>query len=180
MEKYSLTKKLGSGSFGCVWQAVNKHSREVVAITALKESYSLEKCLNLREVKWLRKLNHPNIVKLKALIMEKGNVFFGLECLQCNLYQLMEAKRRSSSSSLNLQVTFTGTSSQRTYLFRKVPSRFVDFGLAREIDAFPPYTERGTDEAEQMYKICSVLGNPTMDSWADELRQAMAINYQFP
>ncbi|KAH9727339.1 protein kinase domain-containing protein [Citrus sinensis] len=39
---------------------------------------------------------------------------------------------------------------------------------------------QGTDEAEQMYKICSVLGNPTMDSWADELRQAMAINYQFP
>ena len=32
---------------------------------------------------------------------------------------------------------------------------------------------QSTDEADQMYKICSVLGNPTMDSWADELRQEM-------
>ncbi|KAL9436873.1 hypothetical protein AB3S75_022841 [Citrus x aurantiifolia] len=39
---------------------------------------------------------------------------------------------------------------------------------------------QGTDEADQMYKICSVLGSPTMDSWADGLRQAMSINYQFP
>ncbi|KAH9727341.1 protein kinase domain-containing protein [Citrus sinensis] len=240
MEKYSLTKKLGSGSFGCVWQAVNKHSGEVVAIKALKKSYSREKCLNLREVKCLRKLNHPNFVKVKELIVEKGNVLFVFECMQCNLYQLMEAKKQKqqlfSESAVKawLFQVFRGLDyvHQQGYFHRDLKPenllvsqgtiKIADFGLAREIDAFPPYTERvgtrwyqapeilfksglysskvdmwamgaimaelllfrplfqGTDEADQMYKICSVLGSPTMNSWADGLRQAMAINYQFP
>jgi protein kinase len=38
----------------------------------------------------------------------------------------------------------------------------------------------GTGEANQMYKICSVLGAPTMDSWADGIHLARTINYQFP
>ncbi|KAH9783324.1 protein kinase domain-containing protein [Citrus sinensis] len=189
MEKYSLTKKLGSGSFGGVWQAVNKHSREVVAIKALKKSYSREKCLNLREVKWLRKLNHPNIVKLKELIMEKGNVFFGLECLQCNLYQLMEAKKKKqqffSESTVKawLFQVFRGLDyvHQQGYFHRdlKPENLLASQAIMAELLLFRPLFQ-GTDEADQMYKICSVLGNPTMDSWADELRQAMAINYQFP
>jgi hypothetical protein len=35
-------------------------------------------------------------------------------------------------------------------------------------------------EADEIYKICSVLGTPTKDSWTDGLRLAMDINYQFP
>jgi protein kinase len=35
-------------------------------------------------------------------------------------------------------------------------------------------------DALKIYKICSVLGTPTKDSWTDGLRLAMDINYQFP
>ncbi|XP_050386921.1 cyclin-dependent kinase F-4-like [Argentina anserina] len=38
----------------------------------------------------------------------------------------------------------------------------------------------GISEADEMYKICSVLGTPTEDSWADGLCLARNINYQFP
>jgi hypothetical protein len=40
-----------------VMQAIKKMKRKF---------YSWEECMNLREVKSLRKLNHPSIVKLKA------------------------------------------------------------------------------------------------------------------
>jgi hypothetical protein len=40
-----------------VTQAIKKMKRKF---------YSWEECMNLREVKSLRKLNHPSIVKLKA------------------------------------------------------------------------------------------------------------------
>lgn len=35
-------------------------------------------------------------------------------------------------------------------------------------------------EADEIYKICSVIGSPTKDTWADGLNLARAINYQFP
>lgn len=35
-------------------------------------------------------------------------------------------------------------------------------------------------EADEIYKICGVIGNPTAESWADGLKLARDINYQFP
>jgi len=35
-------------------------------------------------------------------------------------------------------------------------------------------------EADEIYKICGVIGSPTTDTWADGLNLARAINYQFP
>lgn len=35
-------------------------------------------------------------------------------------------------------------------------------------------------EADEIYKICSVIGSPTTESWADGLKLAKDMNYQFP
>ena len=53
-----------------------------VAIKKMKRKfYSWEECMNLREVKSLRKLNHPCIVKLKEVIRENDELFFVFEFL---------------------------------------------------------------------------------------------------
>jgi serine/threonine protein kinase len=53
-----------------------------VAIKKMKRKfYSWEECMNLREVKSLRKLNHPSIVKLKEVIRENDELFFVFEYL---------------------------------------------------------------------------------------------------
>ncbi|KAJ8558270.1 hypothetical protein K7X08_005036 [Anisodus acutangulus] len=41
--------------------------------------YLWEECINLREVKSLRKLNHLNIIKLKEIVMENNELLFILE-----------------------------------------------------------------------------------------------------
>ncbi len=46
-----------------------------------RKFYSWEECMNLREVKSLRKLNHPCIVKLKEVIRENDELFFVFEFL---------------------------------------------------------------------------------------------------
>ena len=38
----------------------------------------------------LRKLNHPNIVRLKEVIRENDQLFFVFEFMKENLYQLMK------------------------------------------------------------------------------------------
>lgn len=66
MEKYQVLRKLGAGSFGNVELAEDKQTKEVVAIKRLKKKYGTwEECLQLAEVKALRKMQHPNVVKMK-------------------------------------------------------------------------------------------------------------------
>ncbi|KAA8525130.1 hypothetical protein F0562_007006 [Nyssa sinensis] len=38
----------------------------------------------------------------------------------------------------------------------------------------------GSCEADEIYKICSVIGTPTKSEWAEGLKLASAMNYQFP
>ena len=53
-----------------------------VAIKKMKRKfYSWEECMALREVKSLRKLSHPCIVKLKEVIRENDELFFVFEFL---------------------------------------------------------------------------------------------------
>lgn len=53
-----------------------------VAIKKMKRKfYSWEECMALREVKSLRKLNHPCVVKLKEVIRENDELYFVFEFL---------------------------------------------------------------------------------------------------
>ncbi|KAG5540412.1 hypothetical protein RHGRI_020584 [Rhododendron griersonianum] len=235
---YKIIKEVGDGTFGTVWRAINKQSGEVVAIKKMKRKYySWEECINLREVKSLRKMNHPNIVKLKEVIRENDILYFVFEYMECNLYQLIKdrAKLFSEAEVRNwcFQV-FQGLAymRQRGYFHRDLKPenllvskdliKIADFGLAREISSQPPYTEYvstrwyrapevllqsplydsavdmwamgaimaelftlrplfpGSSEADEIYKICSVLGTPTASVWAEGLKLANDINYQFP
>ncbi|XP_017973332.1 PREDICTED: cyclin-dependent kinase F-4 isoform X2 [Theobroma cacao] len=238
MERYKLIKEVGDGTFGSVWRAINKLSGEVVAIKKMKKKYySWEECVNLREVKSLRRMNHPNIVKLKEVIRENDILYFVFEYMECSLYQLMKDREKLFSEveirNWCFQV-FQGLAymHQRGYFHRDLKPenllvtkdiiKIADFGLAREISSQPPYTEYvstrwyrapevllqsflytskvdmwamgaimaelftlrplfpGTSEADEIYKICSVVGTPSEDSWLDGLNLARAKNYQFP
>ncbi|CAH8389437.1 unnamed protein product [Eruca vesicaria subsp. sativa] len=238
MDRYNLIKEVGDGTFGNVWRAVNKQTGEVVAIKKMKKNhYSWEECINLREVKSLSRMNHPNIVKLKEVILENNILYFVFEYMECNLYQLMKDRPKlfteSDIRNWCFQV-FQGLSymHQRGYFHRdlkpenllvsKSVIKIADLGLAREINSSPPYTEYvstrwyrapevllrsyiytskvdmwamgailaellslrplfpGASEADEIYKICSVIGSPTEQTWLEGLNLASVINYQFP
>ncbi|KAJ4901578.1 Protein kinase superfamily protein [Raphanus sativus] len=238
MERYNLIKEVGDGTFGNVWRAVNKQTGEVVAIKKMKKKYySWEECINLREVKSLSRMNHPNIVKLKGVIRENDILYFVFEYMECNLYQLMKDRPKlfaeSDIRNWCFQV-FQGLSymHQRGYFHRDLKPenllvskdviKIADLGLAREINSSPPYTEYvstrwyrapevllrsyvytskvdmwamgailaellslrplfpGASEADEIYKICSVIGSPTEQTWLEGLNLASVINYQFP
>ena len=48
----------------------------------------------MREVRSLRKLSHPSIVKLKEVIRENDELFFVFEYLDRNLYEMCKARDR--------------------------------------------------------------------------------------
>jgi protein kinase len=46
-----------------------------------RKFFSWEECMALREVRSLRKLSHPSVVKLKEVIRENDELFFVFEYL---------------------------------------------------------------------------------------------------
>ncbi|XP_058085551.1 cyclin-dependent kinase F-4 isoform X2 [Magnolia sinica] len=238
MDRYKVIKEVGDGTFGSVWRAINKQTGEVVAIKRMKRKYySWEECMNLREVKSLRKMNHPNIVKLKEVIRENDVLYFVFEYMECNLYQLMKDRGKLFSEIEVRNWCFQVFQAlaymhQRGYFHRDLKPenllvtkdiiKIADFGLAREVCSQPPYTEYvstrwyrapevllqspvydsavdmwamgaimaelftlrplfpGSSEADEIYKICGVIGSPNQNTWAEGLQLANAIKYQFP
>merc|ERR1719198_380313 len=95
MNRYKVTKTLGDGTYGSVLKGQNKQSGEVVAIKRMKRKfYSWEECMALREVKSLKKLSHPNIVKLKEVIRENDELHLVFEFMETNLYSLIKDRAK--------------------------------------------------------------------------------------
>lgn len=70
MEGYKTIENLGDGSYGTVTKAQNLKTGEICAIKTMKQKFGdWNECLELREVKSLRKLKHPNIIKLKEVLI---------------------------------------------------------------------------------------------------------------
>lgn len=156
MNRYKVTKQLGDGTFGSVLKAVNRTTGEVVAVKKLKKKfYSWEECLKLREVKSLKRLNHPNIVKLKEVIRENDELYFIFEYMLENLYECMKKRSKqfpeASVRNIVCQVLqgvsfmhkhgfFHRDIKPENLLVKGDTVKVADFGLAREIRSRPPYT----------------------------------------
>ena len=96
MNKYQIIKVIGDGTYGQVYEGINKETNMKVAIKKLKNKVSSwEDCLLQNEVRFLRKLNHENVVKLLEVIREQNNdVSYIFEYCDCNLFQFIENHRK--------------------------------------------------------------------------------------
>ena len=95
MKNYEIIKEIGDGTYGIVYEGINRETKQKVAIKKLKEKFrTLEECLSTKEVKCLEKFNHENIVKLKEVIRDnKGEVSYIFEYCDCNLLDFIDNHR---------------------------------------------------------------------------------------
>ncbi|KAJ4724093.1 Kinase-like protein [Melia azedarach] len=241
MENYILVKAIGSGSYGDVWQAIDKQSGELVAIKKLKKKYiSLNESRNLIEVQCLRAMHHPNIVKLKNLVKVDDNVYLVFEYMECSLDQLIKLRKQwkqlfteDEVKAYSFQILqglhhmhgkryFHRDLKPANFLVSKDVIKIADLGMAKKIDSGLPYTQYvttrwyrapevllrsgvygpevdmwavgaimaemmilyplfpGKSSANQIGKICTIIGSPTEDSWGDGIRLAQNLNWSFP
>ena len=95
MKKYKILKTLGDGTFGSVVKAINKKTRQIVAIKKMKKRYrSWKEIVNLAELKFLMKLHHPNIVDIIEIIKYKNELHIAFEYLKKNVYQLTKDRKK--------------------------------------------------------------------------------------
>lgn len=185
MNRYTTIRQLGDGTYGSVILGRSLESGELVAIKRMKRKfYSWEECMNLREVKSLKKLNHANVVKLKEVIRENDHLYFVFEYMKENLYQLMKDRTRlfpeSAVRNIMFQILqglafihkhgFFHRDMKPENLLCMGPElvKIADFGLAREIRSRPPYTDY---VSTRWYRAPEVLLRSTsysspIDQWA--------------
>jgi protein kinase len=157
MHRYTISKRLGDGTYGEVVRAVNNQSGEVVAVKRMKRKYySWDDCIALREVQSLRKLRHPNIVKLKEIIRENDRLHMVFEHMDCNLYELTKNRRKHLPQERiqnHMYQILQGLyfMHKNGYFHRDMKpenilvlnndiTKIADFGLAKEVNAKGPYT----------------------------------------
>ncbi|KAF8708773.1 hypothetical protein HU200_030161 [Digitaria exilis] len=164
--------------------AYNVETNEIVAVKRMKRKFfQWQECVNLREVKALQKLIHPNIVKLKEVTMENHELFFIFEHMECNLYDVIRERQVAFSEGdiRNFMVQILqGLAYMHTngYFHRDLKPenllvtngivKIADFGLAREVSSNPPYTDY---VSTRWYRAPEVLlqssaYTPAIDMWA--------------
>ena len=82
LEKYEFIKTIGKGTFGKVKLALHKLTEEKVAIKILEKAKIKKKKDYERiekEIKYMKMLNHPNIVKIYEIIEDDDNYYIAME-----------------------------------------------------------------------------------------------------
>lgn len=173
-KRYSAMSNLEEGAFGQVMKARAKDTGDWVAIKRIKKKfYSWDECVNLREVKSLRKLNHPNIVKLKEVLKVSEELFLVFEYMEGNLFHFYQDAKKArlrlpepTVRSIIAQVCSALVYMNKVGYFHRdlkpenilmnsnTVVKLADFGLAREIRSLPPYTD---DVATLWYKAPELL-----------------------
>lgn len=165
MDDYEVLSKIGDGSFGTVYLCRRRNvtaasaSSQVVAVKKMKRKYSdWNECMHLREVSALKRLNHKNIVSLMEMIRDEDTLYLVFEHMDMNLYELMRKQTRplpESAIKLIIAQLIDGLSyiHRNGFFHRDIKPenllcdaetyeiKIADFGLVREVDSEPPYTE---------------------------------------
>ena len=87
---------MGRGSYGIVWKAIDKVSRETIALKkcfdAFTNAYDAQKMY--REITLLQQLSdHPNIIKLENILKSENNrdIYLILEIMESDLHAVLRA-----------------------------------------------------------------------------------------
>lgn len=199
MDDYEIINKLGDGTFGTVYLCRKRalgpstsrgqdpaSASEFVAIKKMrKRYYNWDDCMQLREIRALKKLNHQNIVLLKEVIREDNNLYLVFEHMELNLYQLIRSQLvpvpEFTIKKVIIQITEGLAYIHKQGFFHRdiKPEnllcrdgfnsiKIADFGLTREIDSQPPFTDY---VSTRWYRAPELLlhsknYNWTVDIWA--------------
>ncbi|KAG0169831.1 hypothetical protein DFQ28_004112 [Apophysomyces sp. BC1034] len=195
-DDYDLLEELGTGSFGSVHKARHKDTQTIVAIKIMKKKFATtDECDSLREIFLMKQLpSHINVVQFyDSFLTPTQDFHFVMEYVDGgNLYQLMKERRRTAKSfehremrDILRQILAALAHIHQNNIFHRDMKpenlligagtgviKLADFGLAREIQSSPPYTEY---VSTRWYRAPEVLLRATSYSYPVDLWAVGAI-----
>ncbi|KAN0076007.1 Protein kinase-like domain containing protein [Elaphomyces granulatus] len=177
IREFEFLGKLGEGTFGEVYKARSKRYGSIVALKKIlmhneKDGFPITA---LREIKLLKMLSHPNILRLQEMaierikgegrkkpsmymvtpymehdlsgLLENPNVQFSEPQIKCYMLQLLEGVRYLHQN----RILHRDMKAANLLINNKGVLQIADFGLARPYDEPPPQPGKGGGEAKREY-----------------------------
>eukprot|EP01010_Urceolus_cornutus_P002593 NODE_332_length_1774_cov_276.678261_g269_i0.p1 GENE.NODE_332_length_1774_cov_276.678261_g269_i0~~NODE_332_length_1774_cov_276.678261_g269_i0.p1 ORF type:complete len:382 (-),score=96.82 NODE_332_length_1774_cov_276.678261_g269_i0:627-1712(-) len=95
LRKYEVLQKLGKGAYGIVWKAIDKKSKETVALKKCFDAFqnSTDAQRTFREIMFLQSLRHDNIVRLLNVLRADNDkdVYIIFEYMETDLHAVIRA-----------------------------------------------------------------------------------------
>ncbi|XP_050831462.1 cyclin-dependent kinase-like 1 isoform X3 [Serinus canaria] len=108
MERYEKLGKVGEGSYGVVFKCRNKDTGQIVAIKKFQESEEdpVIRKIALREIRMLKQLKHPNLVKLLEVFRRKRRLHLVFEYCEHTVLQELDRHPRGVPEYLVKSITW--------------------------------------------------------------------------
>ena len=110
-KKYKPTKLLGNGSFGSVYEAKNTIFQNIVAMKVIKKdpNNALDEQEIRNEIDILKKLSHPNIVKIYEFYISNNHYYIITEfCKEGELFSYIKNKYSENQLAVLFYQVFSG------------------------------------------------------------------------
>ncbi|CAN6296794.1 unnamed protein product, partial [Urochloa humidicola] len=93
MEQYEKQEKIGEGTYGVVWKALDKSTNETIALKKIRLEQEDEGVPStaIREISLLKEMNHVNIVRLHDVIHSEKRIHLVFEYLDLDLKKFMDS-----------------------------------------------------------------------------------------
>jgi len=96
LRKYEVLQKLGKGAYGIVWKAIDKKTRDVVAVKKVFDAFqnATDAQRTFREIMFLQELNgHENIVRLLNVIRAENDrdIYLIFDFMETDLHAVIRA-----------------------------------------------------------------------------------------
>ncbi len=194
VEAYEQIEFIAQGTYGIVFKARGNETGEIVAVKRVKMGHEEGKegfpVTALRETNVLLSLNHPNIVRVKEMVMGStpGKVYMVMEHFETDLKSLMQNRLKQGDHFITAEVKclmqqlLRGVAHlhEHWYIHRDIKSSnllygsggrlaICDFGLARKYE-YPlrPYTHVVVTlwyRGPELLLGCRQYG-PALDMWS--------------
>ncbi|CAB3229448.1 unnamed protein product [Arctia plantaginis] len=166
LKRFEIKKRLGKGAYGIVWKAVDKKTKDVVAIKKIFDAFrnQTDAQRTFREIIFLQSFrNHPNVVKLHSIhrALNNRDIYLGFEYMETDLhnvinrgnilkdihkryimYQMLKATKYIHSGN----VIHRDQKPSNVLIDSACRVKLADFGLARSVSSLYSGGEEGADQ----------------------------------
>ncbi|KAM3134463.1 Protein kinase domain [Paramecium bursaria] len=192
LQKYDILQKLGKGAYGIVWKAIDKRTKQVVALKKVFDAFhnATDAQRTFREVMFLQDLEgHTNVIRMISLIKAENNkdLYILFDFMETDLhivirggileeihqryivYQILKALKYIHSA----EVIHRDLKPANVLLDAECNVKVADFGLARSLITDKPDEESVLTEyvATRWYRAPEILLGSThyskaVDMWS--------------
>ncbi len=168
-KRYEVKRALGKGGMGMVYLVVDHKTGEPMALKTIRPEYTTSSyALHRfgREVRTIRKLNHPGIVRIRDAFRYGTLVFYTMDYVEGHSVRELLQERRQLGLGSTVRIlalvahalehahNFTihrDLSPENVMVLSDGSIRLLDFGLAKLTDTEPTFTRIGVTLGKHQY-----------------------------